>query len=866
MTRGSGRRRIFPRFPAGEDVDRELRAHLELCVEELVGAGWDPGEARAEAERRFGDSGRVARKCRAISKRHERAVRRTTMVESLSQDIRYAVRVLVKSPGFSLVAIAILALGIGANATVFSIVNGVLLEPLPFDDPEELVWVAERMESGGGNWVTWANFRDWRAEARSFQGLAAYNAWNTTVLGGARPAYAHLGVVSSDFWRVFPSTPVAGRLTGDEDHREGAPPVAVVSEAFARDVLGGQQVPGAIVEISGTRHEVVGVIPGGFDFPSGAQLWIPTELTRKSESRTSHNWRVVGRLHEGLGPGDAFLELDPLTLRLVAMETEEWAPQYLATGVVVTPLRDQIVGDTGRPLTLLMGAAAFVLLVACANLASTLLARGTTRAREIAVRSAMGADRGRIVRQFLSEALLLAALGGAAGLGLTLATLRVIQVTGSDSIPRLESVGIDGTVLLFTLAATLLTALAFGLLPALRNMESDQAQTLRSEGRGNEGYKGKIWGTLVVAEVALALVLLTGSGLLIRSFSAILSENAGFDGEDVALSPVALSGIRYPELENHRLFWEEMLDRTQAVPGVLAAGLISSLPLSGMIPSGQLALDGDVSLLGNANYVVASEGVFAALDITLLQGRVWDERDGPDAAHTVLVSRSFAETYWPEDNPIGRQVSVGGMDSNWAQDPPVFGTVVGVVADVRFRALTRAGRPTVYWYYRQRPGRIQYGASLLVESASGDPALVAGGLREAIQAADSDVAVQLGYLRESVARSMAERRFTLLIMSGFGAIALLLAALGIYGVVSYAVARRSREMGIRLALGATSSAVRGMVLRGAMGPVALGLLVGVAGAWTLSRIMAGLLYEVEPNDPLTLMGVVLLWFSSLPSV
>jgi predicted permease len=362
----------------------------------------------------------------------------------------------------------------------------------------------------------------------------------------------------------------------------------------------------------------------------------------------------------------------------------------------------------------------------------------------------------------------------------------------------------------------------------------------------------------VVAEVALALLLLTGSGLLIRSFSAVISEDAGFDGEDVALTPVALSGIKYPELVNHRHFWEEMLDRAQAIPGVSATGLISSLPLSGGIPNGQVHLDGDVSILGNANYVVASEGVFDALDITLLQGRVWDERDGPDAAHAVLVSRSFAETYWPGENPIGRLVSGGGMDADWPADQPVFGTVVGVVEDVRFRALTRAGRPTVYWYYRQRPGRIRYGARLVVESASGEPTLVTSGLREAIQTTDQDVAIQLRYLRDVVSDSTAERRFTLFIMSGFGAIALLLAALGIYGVVSYAVARRSREMGIRLALGATGSGVRRMVLQGSMGPVALGLLVGVAGALTLSRIMAGLLYEVEPNDPLTLVGVVAL--------
>jgi putative ABC transport system permease protein len=516
------------------------------------------------------------------------------------------------------------------------------------------------------------------------------------------------------------------------------------------------------------------------------------------------------------------------------------------------------VGDAGRPLFLLMGAAAFVLLVACTNLASTLLARATTRAREVAVRSALGASRGRILRQLLAEAGLLATLGGVTGLGMSLAILRWIQVTGAESIPRVENISIDGTVLLFTTVVTLATAVAFGLLPGLRTREDEQAQTLRSEGRGNEGYKGRIWGSLVATEVALALVLLTGSGLLIRSFKIILSEDGGFGGDDVALSSLALSGIKYPELEDHRLFWEGMLERAQGIPGVSAAGLISSLPVSGFAPNGLVHLDGDVSRTGDAIYVVASEGTFDALDITLLQGRLFDDRDGPDAPHAAVVSRSFAETYWPGESPIGKQVSGGGMDEFWSSDPPVFGTVVGVVGDVRFRDLTRAGQPTVFWNYRQRPGRIRYGANLVVESSSGDPTMVAGNLRAAIRGTDSDIAVRLRFLKDLVSDSMAERRFVLLIMSGFALVGLLLAALGIYGVVSYAVARRNREMGIRLALGATGGTVRRMVLLGAMGPVGLGLIAGLAGAWALSRVLAGFLYEVRPTDPLTFLGVVFL--------
>lgn len=651
---------------------------------------------------------------------------------------------------------------------------------------------------------------------------------------------------------------MAGRLTLPSDHVEGGAPVAVVTEALANQLLGGADAIGRSVEVNGTLAEIVGILPSSFDFPQGTQVWIPAELDPPSDSRSAHNWLTVGRLLPGLTASDADRELDPMTLRLVATAGEGESPEYLATGTVITSLRDQMVGDTRRPLLLLLGAAAFVLLVACTNLASTLLARGTARARELAVRSAIGASRTRIVRQLLSEAALLAAVGGLAGVGLTLAVLKGIRATAGGAIPRLENVVLDGPVLLFTLVMTAVTALAFGLLPALRSQENDQAGTLREGSRGNEGYRGKIWGTLVAVEVALALVLLTGSGLLIRSFSAVLSEEAGLDGEDVLLSPVALSRTKYPEMEDHRIFWDGMLARAEALPGVSRAGLISTTPFSGFLANGLVHLDGDVSKTGSGDYIVASAGTFETLDIPLLRGRVFDASDGPEASHAVVVSESFAETYWPGEDPIGKQVSGGGMDNFWDADPPVFGTVVGVVGDVRYRNLTREPRPAVYWNYRQRPNRIQWGANLVVESASGEPAVVAASVRRALQDADPDVVPRVQYLRDLLADSLGDRRFTLLVMSGFAGIGLLLAALGIFGVVSYAVAQRTREMGIRLALGASGGAVRALVLRSAMVPVILGLLVGIAGAWSMSRIMAGMLYEVQPTDPLTFLAVSVL--------
>jgi putative ABC transport system permease protein len=848
-------RRVFKRYTPDEDVERELQTHLDLCVEELVQAGWDREAARGEAEERFGDSTRIARECGVISKKHRKAVRRGYMIENTIQDLRYALRGLIKNPGFTLVAIVTLALGIGANATVFSLVNGVLLEPLPYENPEELVWIAEADRGGGENWIAWPNYRDWREQSRTLQAIAAFNSSNSNVLGGSEPAYTRVSGVSQDFWRVFPMAPTAGRLTGEEDHKEGGAPVAILNEGFATEILGGDAALGQMIEIGDTRYEVVGIVPEPFHFPSHTQVWIPEELEAQNQTRSSHNHRVVARLQAGLTPLEAFSELDPMTRRIVAPAIAAEGPEYHATGVAVRSLREELVGSTGSYLYLLLGAAGFVLLVACTNLASTLLARGTTRAAEMAVRSAVGASKGRIVRQLVLEAFLLATLGSAAGLALAYGSLRVVQTTGSLSLPRLGNVAIDGPVLLFTLGATVVTALAFGLFPALRSGADNQAHVLRTEGRGQGGRTARVWGALVATEVALAMVLLTGSGLLIRSFSTLLAEDGGFDETDVAVASVAASQIKYPEREDHRVFWDDLLRSARTVPGVATAGVMSRIPAGGGGGNGRVHLNGDPSQYGNADYVVVSEGALEALDATLLQGRLFQESDGPNAPHVVVVSRSFADKYWPDESPIGKLMSAGGMDSYWDADPIVFGTIVGVISDIRFRDLTRPGRPTAFWNYRQRPSRIVSGAYLVAEASTASPAAIFGGLRTAISTADPDVPIRIRDLNDMVAGSLAARRFTLLTMGAFAFIALFLATLGIHGVVSYAVAKRTREMGVRLALGATGGSVQRMVMKGALVPVFAGLLVGMASAWALSRLMAGLLYQISPSDPTTFLGV-----------
>ncbi len=867
MQDGRKGRGIFPRYSVEEDVERELRAHVELRVEELVRAGWDPAAAREESLRLFGDRDRVARECRAVTSSHRRAVGRAKRMEAIWQDVRYALRALRKSPAFTAVAVLTLALGIGANTAIFSVVNGVLLRPLPFDRPDELVWLREARRQGGTMAVAWANFRDWREQSRSFEGLAAYGSGSTTVLGGEEPVWASTAAVSQDFWTVFPVSPVAGRLTNVDDHREGAAPVTVVSRSFARDALGMEDPVGRMLENRGVRMEIVGVLPDDFAYPTGTEVWAPVELTPQGLDRSAHNWRVIGRLRNGVSVDAAGAEIDDMTRRLVGDAPADEA-DYLAVGATVQPLRDQIVGDSGRGLLLLLGAAGFVLLVACTNLASTLLARGTVRGRELSVRAALGASRGRIIRQLLAESGVLAVAGAAAGVAVAALVVRALRTLGATSIPRVDEIHIDGAVLGFTLALAMTTAVVFGLLPALRSSGDTSADQLRAGSRGNAAFNRVTWSTLVASEVALALMLLIGSGLLIRSFTAVLSQDAGFDGGDVALTTLAPSGTKYPDLEAHRVFWDGLLERMRSIPGATAATVMSARPVQGGAPNGRIALDGDPDKFGDALYVLADRQAFDVLDVPLLQGRVWDERDGPDAPHTVVVSQSFVDAFWPNEDPIGRLVSGGGMDDYWSADPVAFGTVIGVVGDVRFGALTREAEPTVYWSYRQRPFRIRYGGMLLVESGTGDPALVASAMRAEIRQADPDIAVRLSYLSDLVSDSVSERRFVLLVLGGFALLGLVLAAVGIYGVVSYAVARRTREMGIRLALGAAPGDVRRLVLGGGLRPVVLGLVVGIAAASVLTRVMQGMLYEIRASDPVTFASVVLIllatgWIASL---
>lgn len=856
-TKGAGRRRLLSKATIRDDVERELEAHVRMRADELVGEGWAEEEALAEARRLLGDHRELAEACVEITKSHQRAVRRTRAMDAIMQDFRYGLRTIVRSPGFALVAVLTLSLGIGANTAMFSVVDGVLLESLPYPDPEELVDVRERRQDGGSMSAAWPNFVDWREQNTVFEEMVAYTSFPTTVIGGDEPVTTNVAMVSQGVWSVFGVTPLQGRLTVEADHVVGVAPVVVVSESYWRNQLGARPIEEVRLDLNGVRASVVGVAPATFDYPMGTEVWQPLESTGpQGSSRTAHNWRVVGRLRDGVSIQRADEELDAITARVVLTEPDA-DPDFLAVGTNLQSLRELVVGSARWTLLVLLGAAGLVLLIACTNLASTLLARGANRTRELAVRASLGAGRARLVRLLIAESLILATAGAAVGVGLGWLLVDLLRRTGPATVPRLLDVGIDGSVLLFAVVVTGFTTLLFGLFPALRLAKGRPQDALRQGSRGNAlGGRGLSWTLLVGGEVALALVLIVGSGLLVRSFRSMVSVELGFDASDVVSTPVSLSRLKYESPFDHAAFYDRVAQELEAHPAIESAGVISRVPVGGSLPTGRLELDDDMDRTTVAGYVVTSAGALEALDVPLLRGRHFDERDREETAHVAIVSESFAQENWPDQDPIGRTVTGGGMDNFWEERP--FAQVVGVVGDVRYVELGVPPRMVVYFPYTQRPFRIQFGATMVAEASGSDVSAAAMPLRTILERADPDIPLEVSTQTELIAESVAAREFTMMLLAGFSLLALTLAVVGIYGVVSYSVATRTREMGIRLALGADRTGVVQLVVRSAMGMVVAGLVVGGIAAYFASRLLEEMLYQVEPGDPLTLAGGVII--------
>jgi predicted permease len=596
-------------------------------------------------------------------------------------------------------------------------------------------------------------------------------------------------------------------------------------------------------------------MPPGFAFPAGTDLWLPLEIAEPSPSRTAHNHRVVGRLAPGATLARAGEELQRITEGIAA---EHPGDDYIPAGARVQALADAISGPVERPLWILLGAAALVLLLACTNLASGFLARATDRAREMAVRRSLGAGVGRLLRQLTAEALVVSLLGAAAGWVLAAVVLEALPALIPEALPRLPEVRLDGAVLAFALAAAGLAALLFGLLPGL-GVARGTGAALRGGRTVSAGLRQRrVWSLLTAAEVGLALVLLVGSGLLLKSFLRVLAADLGFSPGGVLALDLDLPASRYAERAAIAPYYAELFAELAGVPGVEAVGLVTDLPLSGRNANGRLEVEGGPEPTADAGYRVVGGAYFEALGIPLLSGRLFEPGDQPASGHVAVVNRAFAERTWPGQDPLGKRLTGGGMDEFWQER--TWATVVGVVGDIRHGSLTDAVQPEAYFPDSQRPRRAR-SASVVVR-AKGPAAAVARAVEATVARVDPEVPATLRAMEAVLSQSVADRRFSLTLLGGFAAVALGLACIGIHGVVAYAVARRRRELGVRLALGGDPAAVRGLVVRQSMAAVGLGLAAGLAGALASTRLLASLLHEVEPDDPATFFAVALLLASA----
>ncbi|MDP2479990.1 MAG: ABC transporter permease [Candidatus Palauibacterales bacterium] len=799
------------------------------------------------------------------------------MFDDLRQDLRYTLRNSLRSPAFALSAIGILGLGIGATTAIFTVVDGVLLRPLPYPHPDRIVWVREVAADGHGMNVADANYQDLRRQAGSFAALTEMSgAVPVSVSGGAEPVRTTFTAVSGDFFRVMGVDPARGRSFTPEEERQGAAPAVIVSWNLWRHVLDGGALAGKTLKFHGQLYSVVGVMPRGFDYPRGADLWIPAALFSRTSSRTAHNWRVVGRLADGATLGSARAELRAIAHRLQSA----YGHDLDLVDVSATPLRDAMVGEVRAPLLVLLGASAFLLLIAVANVGNLLLARMTARQRELAVRRALGASRGRLLRQLLTESLVLGLGAGALGIVLAYAGTRALLAFGPSYLPRLSDVGVDGSVLLFALAVSLVTALGLGSAAALsgpgdlRGALASGQRTVTGSGGGRLARDA-----LVVGQTALTLVLLAGAALMARSLLGLLSVQTGFRTHGLLVMNVAASSPEDPGLV--RSFDERLMERLRRIPGVQAVGGISDFPLQdegadgtylvldrpdeATTVEGLRALARQPGRTGSAWWRVASEDYFRAMGIPLLRGRGFSDQDAPDAPVDVaLVSQSFAARKWRHGDALGKLIEYGNMDGDVR---PL--RIVGVVGDVRGRSMASGPQPTLYAYSRQRPTTAA--DFHVVLHTRGDPKALIPAAREVLHEVDPQVPPTFRTVGQIVGSSTSDRRFALLLLGAFGAAALLLAVGGIYAVVAYLASRRTREIGVRIAFGARpADVVRLLVGRSAI-LAGIGIALGIAAALAVTRLLEGLLYGVTATDPLAyvagaaVLGISVLAASWLPA-
>ena len=828
------------------DVDDEIRSHIDMRAEALVRQGMPPGHARARAESAFGVESRVADHVREA-----RGLSAANVADEIARDVRVAARALVRAPAFSLAAVATLALAIGATTAMFSVVNGVLLSGLPYPNAERLVSLRERGVRPDGRpyttLVSAPNFADWHAQARSVDLMAAFRGGETPILGLSEPIRGNVYLVSRDYVRLFGGAPIVGRTFTDDEHALGGPPAALVSERFWRDHLGARRDLSAVaLDVYGEHVPVVGVMPRGFGYPDDADVWGSLEPMNGAMGRDGHNDETLARLAPGVTMAQAQSELDAVAARLLVA----YPTHNDAQGAVVTSLREALVGPVRKYLGLLLGAVLVLLLVGCVNLASANLARGAGRSRELAIRTVLGAGRGRLARQLLTESLLLAAVGGGAGVALARTMTTTLLALNPRPLPRAGAIGLSAPVLVFALAVTICTGILIGLLPALQTGASDLRAAITAGGRGTVVGRGGVRRALVGAEAACAVLLLVGAGLFVRSFRSLLDEKAGFDASGVLAVNVMLPDQRYPTGNRIAGYYDAALAALGSVPGVESASFINIAPLVRSGFGGGIAVEGRANEAPTySDYRIVSPRYFETLRIPLLSGRLITDADDSTAQHVTVINQAMAAKFFPGENPLGKRLIELGMDRHRA----VPMTVIGVVGDVRGADLSQAAGPAHFVPYRQRPERAGYGVFLLRTRL--EPTSLAPTVRSRLRILDFNVLTQIETMTDIRARSLGDRRFTMVVLSGFAVLGLLLAAIGIYGVLAYSVSLRTREIGVRMALGAARERVVRMVLRDSLAPVVAGAAAGVVASLGLTRFIGGLLYGVPATDPLTFVTV-----------
>jgi len=779
-------------------------------------------------------------------------------MNTLWQDLRYGARMLMKKPGFTIVAIITLALGTGVNTAIFSLVNAVLLKPLPFHEPERLVMLWEEASAIGfpRDDVAAANFVDWKAQQSTFDDLATLDWRNFDLTGDGEPLKVTAYGVTANLFPLLGVQPTLGRNFSDEEDRPGAAKVTILSYGLWQRRYGGEPgIVGRDIQLNGEKYTVVGVMPAGFQFlQSYIGLWVPAAFTvEQLADRDNHYLTVVARIKRGVTFEQAQADIAAITERIARDYPQD------ATGLasVIVPLREQLTGKVRQPLLVLLVAVGFVLLIACANIASLLLSRAAARRKEIAVRTALGASRARILRQLLTESVLLAGAGGAGGLLVAMWSFTLLKQLIPEGMLLSASLKIDLPVLAYAMVIALLTGIIFGLVPALQASKIDLNQALKQGGSRTSMSAGgsRLRGAFVVAEVALALVLLAGAGLLIRTVFNLRGQYAVFQPEKLLTLRTALANYKYGEHYKRVAFYDEVLERMQALPGVVAAGYTTSVPLTWKGGANGFAIEGRQPQPGgfwNAIHRQVSAGYFQTMGIALRQGRYFDNGDNKQALPVVIINETMARQFWPDEEALGKRFKLGVANAPWV-------TIVGVVADVRQMGMDAPVKAEMYFPYRQIASHFWYAPRDLVIRTTGDPMSLVGAVRQEIHTVDQDQPIaNIITMEDMLTEETGSRRLGMILLSAYAGLALLLASLGIYGVLSYFVAQQTPEIGVRMALGARPGDILRLVLRKGMTMALLGIGTGLFGALALTRLMASLLFGVSATDPITFVAIALL--------